>query len=85
MKFIGTVTEEEKNIIYNLFEEDNALINLRKMTLKKKLYEKVCEKTKINQEKQKEWWDKISIEHNLNIQDSGTYIINFKTNELFEK
>lgn len=81
MRKIGTVLENEKKEIQNIYEKKNALENLIKVLSSEEndLYEKVLnDYTQINTEYLK-WWDKMFNKYNW---PDGEYRINFKNNEI---
>lgn len=83
-KVVGSVTEEEKNVIQRLFERRNGLNELAKIISADnvKLYERLVKDLGETSTKFQQWWDEMSTKYQWEFAVDGNWEINFQTNEI---
>lgn len=84
-KIVGTVTEEEKNMILALFERRNGLNELAKIVTcdNEALYEKMVKDMGETGLKFQFWWDRMAEKYQWESAINGKWEIDFKTNEIY--
>lgn len=84
-KVVGTVTEEEKNEILQLFERRNGLSELAKILTSDnvELYEKLVKDLGETGSKFQSWWDRMGSKYQWESAEGGNWEINFKTCEIY--
>lgn len=84
-KIVGKVTEDEKKEIQLLFERKNGLSELAKILTpqNESLYEKLIRDMGETSTKFQSWWDNMANKYQWERSESGTWEINFETNEIF--
>lgn len=84
-KLVGHVTEEEKNVIQNLFERKNGLNELAKILSadNAELYERLVKDLGETSVKFQQWWDNMATKYQWEVTEDGNWEINFQTNEIF--
>ena len=85
MKFVGTVTTEEKNEIQQLFERRNGLNELAKILSvdNAELYEKLVKDLGETKTKFQAWWRRMSSKYQWESIEEGNWEINFDTCEIY--
>lgn len=83
-KVVGRVTEEEKNEIMHLFERRNGLNELAKILSpdNEELYEKLVKDLGETSTKFHQWWERMASKYQWEGTESGSWEINFQTNEI---
>lgn len=83
-KIVGSVTEEEKNVIQRLFERRNGLNELAKILTPENeaLYEKLVKDLGETSTKFQQWWDTMAAKYQWESAPNGNWEINFDTNEI---
>ncbi len=83
-KIVGSVTEEEKNVIQRLFERRNGLTELAKILSADniELYERLVKDMGETGTKFQQWWDKMATKYQWESAPNGSWEINFDTNEI---
>lgn len=84
-KLVGHVTEEEKNVIQNLFERKNGLNELAKIVSadNAELYERLVKDLGETSTKFQHWWDSMAAKYQWEATEDGSWEIDFQTNEIF--
>ncbi len=84
-KVVGRVTSEEKLEIQHLYERRNGLSELAKVLTadNSALYEKLVLDMGETQAKFQNWWNRMSEKYQWESLESGSWEINFDTNEIF--
>lgn len=85
MKFVGTVTTEEKNEIQQLFERRNGLNELAKILSvdNAELYEKLVKDLGETKTKFQAWWSRMSSKYQWESIEERNWEINFDTCEIY--
>ena len=85
MKFVGTVTTEEKNEIQQLFERRNGLNELAKILSvdNAELYVKLVKDLGETKTKIQAWWSRMSSKYQRESIEEGNWEINFDTCEIY--
>lgn len=83
-KIVGSVTEQEKQEIQQLFERRNGLNELAKIITSDNdfLYQKLVKDMGETATKFQQWWDKMYEKYQWERTDNGSWEINFNTNEI---
>ncbi len=83
-KIVGSVTEEEKNVIQRLFERRNGLNELAKILSADnvELYERLVKDMGETGNKFQQWWDTMAAKYQWESAPNGNWEINFDTNEI---
>ncbi len=83
-KIVGSVTEEEKNVIQRLFERRNGLNELAKILSADnvELYERLVKDMGETGTKFQQWWDTMAAKYQWESAPNGNWEINFDTNEI---
>ncbi len=83
-KIVGSVTEEEKNVIQRLFERRNGLNELAKILSAEnvELYERLVKDMGETGTKFQQWWDTMAAKYQWESAPNGSWEINFDTNEI---
>ena len=83
-KAVGSVTEEEKNAIQQLFERRNGLNELAKILSADnvELYERLVKDLGETGTKFQQWWDDLASKYQWESAENGNWEINFQTNEI---
>jgi len=84
-KIIGSVTEQEKNQIKELFERRNGLNELAKILTadNSDLYERLVKDLGETSTKFQKWWDTMSEKYQWEKSEGGNWEINFETCEIY--
>lgn len=83
-KLVGQVTEEEKNVILQLFERRNGLNELAQIVKEDdSLYERLVTDMGQTATKFQAWWDTTARKYNWESHPNGNWEIDFNTNEIF--
>ena len=84
MKMVGQVCEEEKNIIFDLYEKRNALVNLKKIIDEKDfLYLKLMKELEHTRQEESKWWEEKAVKYNWESRQGCVWRINFDNNKVF--
>ena len=83
-KIVGSVSEQEKKEIQQLFERRNGLTELAKIITADNdtLYQKLVKDMGENATKFQQWWDRMSQKYNWESTKDGNWEINFETCEI---
>lgn len=84
-KIVGSVTEQEKNQIKELFERRNGLNELARILTADNtdLYERLVMDLGETSTKFQNWWDTMSEKYQWEKADGGNWEINFETCEIY--
>lgn len=84
-KIVGSVTEQEKNQIKELFERRNGLNELAKILTadNSDLYERLVKDLGETSTKFQNWWDTMSEKYQWEKAEGGNWEINFETCEIY--
>ena len=84
-KIVGSVTEQEKNQIQNLFERRNGLNELAKILTSdnEELYNRLVKDLGETTHKFQDWWDKMATKYQWESVDGGNWEINFETGDIY--
>lgn len=84
-KIVGSVTEQEKNKIKELFERRNGLNELARILTADNtdLYERLVMDLGETSTKFQNWWDTMSEKYQWEKADGGNWEINFETCEIY--
>lgn len=84
-KIVGSVTEQEKNQIKELFERRNGLNELARILTADNtdLYERLVKDLGETSTKFQNWWDTMSEKYQWEKADGGNWEINFVTCEIY--
>lgn len=84
-KIVGSVTEQEKNQIKELFERRNGLDELARILTADNtdLYERLVKDLGETSTKFQNWWDTMSEKYQWEKADGGNWEINFETCEIY--
>lgn len=84
-KIVGSVTEQEKNQIKELFERRNGLNELARILTADNtdLYERLVKDFGETSTKFQNWWDTMSEKYQWEKADGGNWEINFETCEIY--
>lgn len=84
-KIVGSVTEQEKNQIKELFERRNGLSELARILTANNtdLYERLVKDLGETSTKFQNWWDTMSEKYQWEKADGGNWEINFETCEIY--
>ncbi len=84
-KIVGSVTEQEKNQIKELFERRNGLNELARILTADNtdLYERLVKDLGETSTKFQNWWDTMSEKYQWEKADGGNWEINFETCEIY--
>lgn len=84
-KLIGSVTEQEKIEILQLFERRNGLAELAKIITAENdaLYQKLVKDMGETATKFQQWWDHMAEKYRWERVDNGNWEINFENNDIF--
>lgn len=84
MKKIGSVTENEKEEIYDIFEKYNSLCNLTKIVSKDDaLYDRLILELKNIEEIQNNWWKEKEQQYKWISESDKEWMIDFFSNEVY--
>lgn len=83
-KIVGSVTEQEKQEIQQLFERRNGLNELAKIITvdNDALYQKLVKDMGETATKFQQWWDRMAEKYQWERAENGSWEINFQTNEI---
>jgi CXXX repeat modification system protein len=83
-KIVGSVTEQEKQEIQQLFERRNGLNELAKIITADNdaLYQKLVKDMGETATKFQQWWDRMYEKYQWERTENGSWEIDFKTNEI---
>lgn len=84
-KIVGSVSEQEKKEIQQLFERRNGLTELAKIITADNdtLYQKLVKDMGENATKFQQWWDEMYEKYQWERTENGSWEINFQTNEIY--
>lgn len=84
-KLVGSVSEQEKMEIQQLFERRNGLSELAKILTaeNEELYQKLVKDMGETTTRFQHWWDEMSAKYQWERSEKGNWEINFQTNEIF--
>ncbi|MCR5361881.1 MAG: CXXX repeat peptide modification system protein [Bacteroidales bacterium] len=84
-KLVGSVTEQEKLEIQQLFERRNGLSELAKILTaeNENLYQKLVKDMGETTTRFQHWWNEMSTKYQWERSENGNWEINFQTNEIF--
>lgn len=84
-KIVGSVTEQEKNQIKELFERRNGLNELARILTADNtdLYERLVKDLGETSTKFQKWWDTMSDKYQWEKVEGGNWEINFETCEIY--
>lgn len=84
-KYVGQVTQEERDEIQFLFERRNGLIELAKILTadNAELYEKFVKDMGETTTKFQNWWNRMADKYQWESVPEGSWEINFETCEIF--
>lgn len=83
-KIVGSVTEQEKLEIQQLFERRNGLNELAKIITADNdaMYQKLVKDMGETSTKFQQWWDRMYEKYQWERTENGSWEINFQTNEI---
>lgn len=83
-RIVGSVTEQEKKEIQQLFERRNGLNELAKILNADNdaLYQKLIQDMGETATKFQQWWDRMYEKYKWERAENGNWEINFNTNEI---
>lgn len=83
-RIVGSVTEQEKKEIQQLFERRNGLNELAKILNADNdaLYQKLIQDMGETATKFQQWWDRMYEKYKWERTENGNWEINFNTNEI---
>lgn len=84
-KFVGRVTEQERDEIQKLFERRNGLNELAKILTadNNELYERMVTDLGVTGTKFQQWWNDCAVKYGWESAVNGHWEINFPTCEIF--
>lgn len=84
-KIVGSVSEQEKKEIQQLFERRNGLTELAKIITADNdtLYQKLVKDMGETATNFQQWWDKMYEKYQWERTENGSWEINFQTNEIY--
>jgi CXXX repeat modification system protein len=87
-KFVGSVTETEKQEIENLYNRKNSLAEMIMLIDLKEykndaIYERILEDMTVTSKKYSQWWQKKSEKYNWHKFEKGSWTLDFDTNKVY--
>lgn len=84
-KIVGSVSEQEKKEIQQLFERRNGLTELAKIITvdNDALYQKLVKDMGETATNFQQWWDEMYEKYQWERTENGSWEINFQTNEIY--